>query len=421
MPGVERSQGKSLRARAWLPLAGGGLGLVIALLAGLASARAGVASAIIAQDQIVGIAYVVAGALAWRRRPGNATGPLLLAVGGSWYISDFQAVPVPPIAALAFATRRLVNALSASLMLVFPSGRLGRPAHRVAMGFVAVIAAIQVPPRLLLIERIPADLQHVDRISMRGCDCVNPFQIASAPWLYHAIEWAGALLSVAGAVIVMGLVVLRLTGATPPMRRVLWPVLFGAIVGLTVFAYNLLSSMLTTSPPTTAALSQLLSVARAAVPIGFLVGLLRMRMDKAAVADLVVGLHGERPPGALERSIASALHDPSAQLGYWSPAAGAYMDATGKLLAMPSPGSGRSVSYVERADRPLGAIIHDAALDDDTALLDAVSAAFALAVERDRLASTVHAQTADAGQLPAGPVTFLYADIEGSTPLLHRL
>ncbi|HEX2439348.1 MAG TPA: adenylate/guanylate cyclase domain-containing protein, partial [Methylomirabilota bacterium] len=55
------------------------------------------------------------------------------------------------------------------------------------------------------------------------------------------------------------------------------------------------------------------------------------------------------------------------------------------------------------------------------ALLDAVSAAFALAVERDRLASTVHAQTADAGQLPAGPVTFLYADIEGSTPLLHRL
>jgi class 3 adenylate cyclase len=50
-----------------------------------------------------------------------------------------------------------------------------------------------------------------------------------------------------------------------------------------------------------------------------------------------------------------------------------------------------------------------------------VSAAFALAVERDRLASSVRAQAAEARQLPSGPVTFLYADIEGSTRLLDRL
>jgi class 3 adenylate cyclase len=109
------------------------------------------------------------------------------------------------------------------------------------------------------------------------------------------------------------------------------------------------------------------------------------------------------------------------KLGYWSPAAGTYVDGTGKVLTLPRPGSGLSAIFVERADKPLGAIIHDAALDDDKALLGAVSAAFALAVDRDRLASTVHAQASDARQLPRGPVTFLYADVEGSTLLLDRL
>jgi class 3 adenylate cyclase len=88
---------------------------------------------------------------------------------------------------------------------------------------------------------------------------------------------------------------------------------------------------------------------------------------------------------------------------------------------MPGPGSGLSVTFVERADERLGAIVHDAVLDDDKALLDAVSAAFALTVDRDRLASTVHAQASTARQLPDGPVTFLYADVEGSTELLGRL
>jgi class 3 adenylate cyclase len=79
------------------------------------------------------------------------------------------------------------------------------------------------------------------------------------------------------------------------------------------------------------------------------------------------------------------------------------------------------VAFVERGDEPLGAIIHDAALDDNKALLDAVSAAFALAVDRDRLAATVRAQASEARRLPTGPVTFLYADVEKSTVLLARL
>jgi class 3 adenylate cyclase len=397
------------------------VGLIVAILAGLVARRAGVAAVAIAQTQLVGISYLVAGTIAWRRRPENATGPLLVAIGSSWYIPEFQAAPVPVVAGLAFATRRLVNALSAYLLLAFPSGRLGLRRHRIAAGLVIAVAAIQMPTRLLLTDRIPAVLDHVDRVTASGCDCGNPFVVAPAPGLLAQIEFWTGLLSVAAALLVMGLVVLRLTEATAPMRRVLWPVLLGAFVALVVFAFNVLSSTLAMTTAVTAALGWVLSLARAAVPIGFLVGLLRMKLDKAAVATLVVGIRGERTPDSLERSIAAALHDPAVKLAYWSPAARTYVDGTGKALTLPRSGSGLSVVLVERGDQPLGAIIHDAALDEDKALLDAVSAAFALAVDRDRLASTVRAQASEARQLPSGPVTFLYADIEGSTALLARL
>lgn len=396
-------------------------GLIVAILAGLVALRAGVAAVAIVQTQVVGISYLVAGAIAWRRRPENATGPLLVAIGYSWYIPEFQAAPIPAVAGLAFATRRLVNALSAYLLLAFPSGRLGLRRHRIAAGLVIAVQAIQIPTRLLLTDRIPTVLDHVDRVTTFGCDCINPFVVAPSPGLLARIELWTAFLSVAIALLVMGLVVVRLVRATAPMRRVLWPVLLGALVGLAVFAFNVLTSTLAMPTPVTAALGWVLSLARAAVPIGFLIGLLRMKMDKTAVATLVVGIHGERTADALERSIAAALHDPAVKLGYWSPAARAYLDGTGKPLMLPRPGSGLSVAFVERDDEPLGAIIHDAALDDDKALLDAVSAAFALAVDRERLASSVRAQASEARQLPGGPVTFLYADVEGSTVLLARL
>jgi hypothetical protein len=159
------------------------IGLIIAILAGLVALRAGVAAVASVQTQVVGISYLVAGTIAWRRRPENATGPLLAAIGYSWYIPEFQAAPIPVVAGLAFATRRLVNALSAYLLLAFPSGRLGLRRHRIAASLVIAVAAIQMPTRLLLTDRVPAVLDHVDRVITFGCDCVNPFVLVPAPGL----------------------------------------------------------------------------------------------------------------------------------------------------------------------------------------------------------------------------------------------
>ena len=64
-----------------MPLIALGVGLAVAALAGLASLHAGSAGALIVQTQMIGLAHLVAGTVAWRRRPDDATGPILMAIG----------------------------------------------------------------------------------------------------------------------------------------------------------------------------------------------------------------------------------------------------------------------------------------------------------------------------------------------------
>jgi hypothetical protein len=286
----------------WAPPIGAAIGLVIATLAGLVSLRTGVTGVVIVHDQVVGMAYLVAGVIAWRRRPDNATGPLLVAIGYSWYIPIFQAAPVPLVAGLAFR-----DASTDQCVVVVPAARLpiGAPrsqatSHR--MGLVIAVTAIQMPPRLLLMDRIPAVLQHADRGVTVGCDCVNPFAVASAPGLLARIESLTGFLTVATAVIIMGLVILRLTGQ--PHRCVASSGRFSwARSSLWASSHSMSSRACWHERAVRGCVELVAPLARAAVPIGFLVGLLRMRMGKAAVADLVVGsMANERRPRSSIRS-----------------------------------------------------------------------------------------------------------------------
>ncbi len=396
-------------------------GLVVAALAGWVTMRAGAPWVFIVQDQLVGLAFLLAGTIACQRRPDNSIGLALLAIGYSWFIPDFQSSTSPAVASVAYANRRLVNAISTYLLLAYPSGRLGSRLARFSIGVVAFLAVIFFPGRLFLTDRIPAELGQIDRLAAPGCGCANPFQLVDSAALLASLEELGLFVSVANSLLVIGIIGHRLVTGTRPMRRALAPVVLAAIVGVGVFAFNLTFAALAPASKLLESLRWLLTLARVAVPIGFLVGLLRMRMDKAAVADLVVRMHGQRALGPLQAQIARALRDPTVQLGYWSPAAAAYVDESGRALVLPASGTGRTVMHVQHGATPLGVLVHEAVLDDDRDLLESVSAAFAMAVDRERLATSVRAQADDAHALPTGPVTFLYADVEGSTHMLARL
>ena len=101
-----------------------------------------------------------------------------------------------------------------------------------------------------------------------------------------------------------------------------------------------------------------------ALAAGVLVGLVRRPWERAEVADLVVEL-GQARSAPLRDELARALGDPSLQVGYWLLESAAFVDAAGRPLAVPDPGSGRSATMVERDGQLVALLVHDPAVLGD--------------------------------------------------------
>src|SRR6266567_3032858 len=130
--------------------------------------------------------------------------------------------------------------------------------------------------------------------------------------------------------------------------------------------------------------------------LGLLVGLLRGSWERAEVADLVVELGATRS-GTLRDELARALGDPSLQVGYWVPQPAGFVDSDGRPVRVPDPGSGRSMTMVERDGQPLAVLVHDPAVLGDPGLVEAVSSAARLAAANARLQAEVRARLAEIG------------------------
>jgi class 3 adenylate cyclase len=393
-----------------MPIAAGLGGLAVAAAAAAVAVTGNVSSISILADQIVGLAYIGAGTVAWRRRPNNRTGRVILLAGVTWYIASFQASQIPALAALAFAFAWVVNAVAAYLLLSYPEGALFSRAARVVFGLIVANTVVQAAARLLL----------VGTSSDYGCDCANPFGVFANADLFDGVMLVTRLIAVVLTLTVLGLIVRRWRRASGTSRRQLNFVLVAGAIGLLAFASNILVFMTQAYPLLDQVIFWAVVVARAAVPIGFMVGLLQTRMDRGLVSGLVVELAGAPSPEHLRSAIGRALHDPSVSIAYWSLSSRRFVDAHGQAVDSAGDGS-RAVRIVERDGEPLCALSYDPALSADPDLLDGVAAALALALDRSRLESMVRAQAAEVSDLPTGLVTFLHADIENSTGLLTEL
>src|SRR5215470_13907454 len=147
-------------------------------------------------------------------------------------------------------------------------------------------------------------------------------------------------------------------------------------------------------PATDAATLLAYEVLLCALAVGLLIGVLRWPWERANVADLVVEL-GEARSGTLRDELARALGDPSLQIGYWLPESATFVDAAGRPLAVPGPGSGRAATMVERDGQPLAVLVHDLAVLGDRGLAEAVSSATGLAAVNARLQAEVRARLAE--------------------------
>ena len=157
------------------------------------------------------------------------------------------------------------------------------------------------------------------------------------------------------------------------------------------------------------------------VPVGFITGQLQSERRDATAGRFVIELGRNPAAGELEQRLRTVLRDPTLAVLHWSDASGAYLDGTGKPMALPAPGDPRGVTYLERQGRPMTALVHSPSALDDAKLADAVLGAVRFVVEKERLRGQIDATSTDAAALPTGFVTLLMTDIEESTALLRRL
>jgi signal transduction histidine kinase len=347
-------------------------GLLLGAIAEVVTVRA-VADppyAAVALDAAIGYTYIIAGVIAWSRAPHNRTGPLMMAIGFTWFIGNFRYSAAPVLPDLALVLRDVTNVLLIYLLVAYPSGRLATLLHRVA---VAVVGAVLIGPAVLA--------------ALAGTPGLTFMAVPTLQDQASLSSLAGAVLAIG----VFGLLIRRWLVASRPARRTLTPVMVGGIVTIAAMLSVQLRQLVTVSDGAHELISWTLLVARCLIPVGFLIGLLRLQMARSAVADLVVRLGSMPSPESLRPVLAQALRDPSLDLFPWDPNLDAYVDAVGKPTALPTD-KGRAVTLVEGPDRTLAAIVHDPALLEDRRLVTSVAAAVRMSYDNARLAAEVHAQ-----------------------------
>jgi signal transduction histidine kinase len=302
------------------------------------------------------IGYLIAGSVAWVRRPRNPVGPVMLATSVAGSLSFFALYPDPLVARPAGISGSLANVLIVWLMLAAPSGRLAPGIGRWALAAFLVI---------VLSASVVSDLG-----------------------VLRVMFAIGVAVSLVLAVVVLR----RWLTASPAARPALTPVVAAGVAISLVHAGDFASGVLLMQITPGGPVYWADVISRTLVPFGFLIGLLRLRMARGAVAELVVEL-GEAPaPERLREALATALHDPTLSIVYWSPAFRTYLDAEGAPYDPEADSPGRAVTYLAQGGQPLAAILHDPALSEDPGLVAAVAAAARLAVSNERLTSEVRAQ-----------------------------
>ncbi|MER5651200.1 histidine kinase [Streptosporangium sp. NPDC002524] len=305
----------------------------------------------------VAAAFVGAGLVAVRVRPRNRVGPLMIIIGLLWLLARFA--PLPATAGgVRTALAGTWAAVLAHLVVAFPGGRLTAWLPRAVVG--------------------------TAYLSMAGVAVLATTGLAPGA-VVRGAAMAGAVLS---GLAVMGLQVSRWRGSTVTRRRSLNPVLAAAVVATALFV-ALKPVMI--AGVAVRSLTPVMQVALAAVPLAYVGGLLRRRIDRGGVAELVVHLRGVSRPVGIQRALAEVLHDPTLRVGYWMPETSRYVDVDGRVVPPPDGGD-RVATRVDHDGAPLALLVHDPALLDNPELVEATCAAAALALSNERLTAELRAR-----------------------------
>jgi signal transduction histidine kinase len=316
--------------------------------------------------RLVGGAFAACGLIAWHRRPDSRSGLLMVATG-------FGLLVEPVFVQLEPGALRTVGDLFEdawgipiiALLLTFLSGgRLASRVDRVLVG-VFVLALVAEFARHVVLVR-------------EG----NFLFVRENAAIAEGLVAASAVLVSVGCITVAVVIGARWKAASAPRRRAMWP----SVAGISCLMFFAIAQQSTPS-----ALQWLAACSLLAVPAAFLAGLLRSRLARGGLAELFRELSGMRGP-ALQAALARTLGDPTLALAHRLPDSLGHADADGGPVLVPPVTADRATAPIRLDGEEIAVLVYDSLLDDDPELVEAVSAAAAIALENERLQAVSEAR-----------------------------
>ena len=322
----------------------------------------------------VTLPYIFAGIVAWRRRPDSLFGPLMILSGFVTQLSILQWTSQPLLNTVGQLCDLLVAAVWLHVFLAYPTGRLAGRAERVVV-VVGYVAALGLQVVILMLG---------------GFNDNHLLGVAERPDAAEAVQNLQLLALSALALVGVGLLWRRWRSLPLWQRRRPSQILINCFSLSLVMLAALLVAGAFQLPGFEIIRLATFAVAGLA-PLAFLAGLLDARLAKAGVGELLVQLRADPAPD-LRELLAQALRDPTLSLIYWLPQYGSWADQEGNPATLPEPDSGHQVTLVKQNGAQVAALVYDAGLGEEPELVEAVSAAAAIALENGRLEAELRAR-----------------------------
>ncbi len=324
-----------------------------------------------------GLSFVAAGLVALWRRPENTIGFLLAATGYLWFLGALSESNEPWVWTTGFVTGNLAFIAFGALILAYPDGTLGRHGRLlVATGGLAAVGANTIAAL-------------VDETPVRGCPECPPSAIAitNQPAVKDAAIAVATIVVVAVLVAIFAVLGRRWQRASVARRRTLRPVFVSCATALSLLLATVAIDRLDNRAYSVVWVLFLVSFV--AVPLTFLAGVLRSRLDRAAATRMLLSLDAGVP---LRDALAQALHDPSLEVVYRLDSRDLWVNADGHAVDEPLASPRRSTTTIERNGRPIAVLVHDPALDTEPELVDFIVAGAGLSLENVRLQADLRSQ-----------------------------
>ena len=333
---------------------------------------------------LIGWSFMGSGIVAAARGLGSRFGALMIGAGFAWFAAALSASGEPVLFTIGTLLASLWIAIFVHALLAFPGGRLESRAARVVVGAFYFQAVVLQLGWLMFTNTTALDGCH-------GCP-VNLLLVSDRPQLANAILFIEqpvvGFVSLAGTVAILAH---RWWAGTPPARRSLGLVLASGGACLVILALTIFIEPLSYRGGQVIGWAGV--IAFSAVPFAFLLGLLRQRLDRSAVAQLVIELGDGAAQTNLQAALSRALRDPSVQIAYWLPDAGRYVDTGGRPMDPPAEHDARrATTTVDHHGERVAILVHDPSLLEDPELVHGVCAAAGLSLSNQQLQAQLRAR-----------------------------